>query len=78
MTTLEAFLAEKTAARRQAGVNNLLAAEVSGPKYVRVFQVSGSSRSALYFINRSTGEVHESASWKQPKRGTVAGVRVAV
>jgi hypothetical protein len=75
---LEDFLADRAEIRKRLGLTMPLAAEVSGPKYVRVYSLSGSSRSALFFINRQTGEVFESASWKQPKRWSIAGLRVTV
>lgn len=55
--SLADFMANKAAVREQVGIKMPLAAEVSGPKYVRVFSVSGSSRSALFFIDRQTGSV---------------------
>jgi len=76
--SLADFMANKAAVREQVGIKMPLAAEVSGPKYVRVFSVSGTSRSALFFIDRQTGSVYGAASWKSPKQFAIGGIRVTL
>lgn len=46
-----------------------------GPKYQRIARVDTNretgeviSRSATYFVNLQTGQVHEAESWKRPRR----------
>jgi hypothetical protein len=42
----------------------------SGKKYHKVIMVDGgSSRSAHAFVDKNTGEVYKSASWKSPAKG---------
>lgn len=40
-----------------------------GPKYVRVIQNDGTSRSVMHFIDRGTGDVLKPAGWKGPAKG---------
>lgn len=42
----------------------------TGPKYTRIFYVEkGSGRSAVEFVERSTGNIFKAASWKGPAKG---------
>lgn len=39
-----------------------------GPRYIRVVRTSGPQRSAHCFIDRTTGDVLKTASWKTPAK----------
>ena len=49
----------------------------SGKKYHKIIMVdSGSSRSVHAFVDKKTGEVYKSASWKSPAKGVRFDLRV--
>jgi hypothetical protein len=49
----------------------------SGKKYHKVIMVDGgSSRSAHAFVDKNTGEVYKSASWKSPAKGVRYDLRL--
>ena len=49
----------------------------SGKKYHKIIMVdSGSSRSVHAFVDKKTGEVYKSASWKSPAKGVRFDLRI--
>lgn len=49
----------------------------SGRKYHKIIMIdSGDSRSVHAFVNRKTGEVYKSASWKSPAKGVRYDLRI--
>ena len=49
----------------------------SGKKYHKVIMIDGgSSRSVHAFVDKNTGEVYKSASWKSPAKGVRFDLRV--
>ena len=49
----------------------------SGRKYHKIIMIdSGDSRSVHAFVNRKTGEVYKSASWKGPAKGVRYDLRI--
>ena len=49
----------------------------SGKKYHKVIMVDGGgSRSAHAFVDKNTGEVYKSASWKSPAKGVRFDLRI--
>ena len=49
----------------------------SGKKYHKIIMVdSGSSRSVHAFVDKKTGEVYKSASWKSPAKGVRYDLRL--
>ena len=49
----------------------------SGKKYHKVIMVDGgNSRSAHAFVDKNTGEVYKSASWKSPAKGVRFDLRI--
>ena len=49
----------------------------SGKKYHKIIMVdSGSSRSVHAFVDKKTGEVYKSASWKSPAKGVRFDLRL--
>lgn len=73
---LNAFVAKLQAAQdeyRAKRMPNLpketYSADPNGRKYVRIVCQSGSSRSVYCFVERSTGHILKSASWKAPAEG---------
>ena len=49
----------------------------TGKKYHKVIMVDGgSSRSAHAFVDKNTGEVYKSASWKSPAKGVRFDLRI--
>lgn len=49
----------------------------SGRKYHKIIMIDcGGSRSVHAFVNRKTGEVYKSASWKSPAKGVRYDLRI--
>lgn len=48
----------------------------SGKKYHKVIMVANGSRSVHCFIDKKTGEVYKSASWKSPAKGVRYDLRL--
>lgn len=49
----------------------------SGRKYHKIVMIDcGGSRSVHAFVNRKTGEVYKSASWKSPAKGVRYDLRI--
>ena len=49
----------------------------SGRKYHKIIMIdSGDSRSVHAFVDRKTGEVYKSASWKSPAKGVRYDLRI--
>ena len=49
----------------------------SGRKYHKIIMIdSGDSRSVHAFVDRKTGEVYKSASWKSPAKGVRFDLRI--
>jgi len=48
----------------------------SGRKYHKVVYVDGGSRSVHCFVDKKTGEVYKSASWRSPAKGVRYDLRV--
>ena len=48
----------------------------SGKKYYKVIMVANGSRSVHCFIDKKTGEVYKSASWKSPAKGVRYDLRL--
>lgn len=67
-TALAAYLAALTSTRSSLGLPAALVV-ITGVRYLRVAAVDGSTRSAVVFIDRTTGDVFKAASWKGPAKG---------
>ena len=48
----------------------------SGRKYHKIIMNSNGSRSVHAFVDRKTGEVYKSASWKSPAKGVRYDLRI--
>lgn len=48
----------------------------SGRKYHKIIMVANGSRSVHAFVDKKTGEVYKSASWKSPAKGVRFDLRI--
>ena len=48
----------------------------SGRKYHKIIMVANGSRSVHAFVDKKTGEVYKSASWKSPAKGVRYDLRI--
>lgn len=73
------FVAQKQEALRAhyASFTSLAAPVLSvesGRRYARIVKAVGSSRDAVWFVDMTTGKVHEAKSYRSPKPWSCANV----
>jgi len=76
-TNQDVLYHETAADKLKAGICPIRYDIISGKKYHKiVFVDGGGQRSAHAFVDKKTGEVYKSASWKQPAKGVRYDLRL--